>query len=191
MISNNLVRQFHNDGILLLAGEGNAALNATVTGNTVSNPDTSVASFHGMHFNIGTLPTDALFACLDVKNNSLANGANEVNGGVDLRMRQRQLTTVRLPGYGGANNDNTAVQTFLATTNGNAVTTILASNTVATGGGGFVGGAACAPPLAALPGNPVAQASQGVESAVAPESASQRVSGSTGIPGRGVCGHHA
>jgi hypothetical protein len=146
VISNNLVRQFHNDGILVLAGEGNAALNATVTGNTVSNPDASIASFHGMHFNIGTLPTDALPACLDVKNNSLTNAANEANGGVDLRMRQRQLTSVRLPGYAGANNDNTAVQTFLTATNSNAVTTILASNTVATGGGGYTGGAACLQP---------------------------------------------
>jgi len=146
VISSNLVRQFHNDGILLLAGEGNATLNATVTGNTVSNPDASIASFHGMHFNIGTLPTDALPACLDVKNNSLTNAANEANGGVDLRMRQRQLTSVRLPGYAGANNDNAAVQTFLTVTNSNAVTTILASNTVATGGGGYTGGAACPQP---------------------------------------------
>jgi hypothetical protein len=142
LISNNLVRQFHNDGILVLAGEGSATLNATVTGNTVTNPDNTIASFHGMHFNIGTLPTDNMLACLHVASNSLTTAGNEANGGVDLRMRQRQLTTVRLPGYGGANNDNAAVQTFLTGTNLNSVTTILASNTVATGGG-FVGGAAC------------------------------------------------
>jgi hypothetical protein len=146
VISNNLVRQFHNDGILLLAGEGDAALNATVTGNTVSNPDASVASFHGMEFNMGTLATDAGSHCLDVRNSTLTNAANEANGGVDLRMRQRQLTTVRLPGYVGANNDNAAVQTFLTVTNSNALTTILASNSVAGGGGGFVGGAACPQP---------------------------------------------
>ena len=146
LISNNLVRQFHNDGILILAGEGNAAFNVTLTGNTVSDPDTTPASFHGVHFNIGTLATDALQACLDVRNNALTNGANELNAGVDLRMRQRQLTTVRLPGYGGANNDNAAVQAFLTGANGNAVTTITASNSVATGGGGYVGGAACPQP---------------------------------------------
>jgi uncharacterized repeat protein (TIGR01451 family) len=157
VISNNQVRQFHNDGILLLAGEGNAALNATVTGNTVSNPDASIVSFHGMHFNIGTLPTDAVLACLDVKNNTLTNAANEANGGVDLRMRQRQLTTVRLPGYAGANNDNTAVQNFLTTTNGNAVTTILASNTVASGGGGYIGVAACSLPTVMAPAQEYAQ----------------------------------
>ncbi|NOH01782.1 MAG: cadherin-like domain-containing protein [Chloroflexi bacterium] len=148
LITNNLVRQFHNDGILILAGEGNAAFNVTMTGNTVSNPDATIVSFHGVHFNIGTLPTDALVACLDVRNNTLTNAANEANGGVDLRMRQRQLTTVRMPGYAGANNDNTAVQNFLIA-NGNAVTTILASNTVATGGGGYLntaGGAACPQP---------------------------------------------
>jgi VCBS repeat-containing protein len=152
VISNNLVRQFHNDGILILAGEGSAALNATVTGNTVSNPDASIASLHGIHFNIGTLPTDNMTACLDVKNNTLTNagadgtGGTPANGGVDLRIRQRQLTTVRLPGYAGANNDNAAVQNFLSVTNSNALTTIAASNTVAGGGGGYIGGAACAQP---------------------------------------------
>jgi hypothetical protein len=148
LISNNTVRQFHNDGILLVAGEGSATFNATVTGNTVTNPDNTIAPLHGIHFNIGTLPTDNMLACLDVKNNSLSTAGAEANGGVDLRMRQRQLTTVRLPGYGGANNDNTAVQNFLIA-NGNAVTTILASNSVAGGGGGYlntVGGAACAQP---------------------------------------------
>ena len=147
LITNNLVRQFHNDGILIQAGEGNAAFNVTMTGNTVSDPDASLASFHGVHFNIGTIsvPADALQACLDVRNNTLTNGANEPNGGVDLRMRQRQATTVRLPGYGAANNDNAAVQAFLMGTNGNAVTTILASNSVPTGGG-YVGGAACPQP---------------------------------------------
>jgi hypothetical protein len=146
LITNNLVRQFHNNGINIVGGEGNAAFNVTMTGNTVSNPDASAASFHGVEFNIGTLPTDALQACLDVRNNNLTNGANEPNGGVDLRMRQRQLTTVRLPGYAGANNDNVAVQTFLTVTNSNALTTILASNSVAGGGGGYVGGAACPQP---------------------------------------------
>ncbi|HKZ83155.1 MAG TPA: Ig-like domain-containing protein [Anaerolineae bacterium] len=187
VISNNLVRQFHNDGILLLAGEGNAALNATVTGNTVSNPDASIASFHGMHFNIGTLPTDALLACLDVKNNSLtgagADGDNGTpnNGGQDLRMRQRQLTTVRLPGYGGANNDNAAVQTFLTVTNGNAVTTIGAVNTVATGGGGFVGGAACSLPTVMATTQEYAQLDNQT-TAAAPRGAQIVANGGSGKP---------
>ena len=60
-----------------------------------------------------------------------------------MRVRQRQATTVKLPGYGGANNDNIAVQTYLSGRNGGG--TSLASNTVPTGGG-FVGGAGCALP---------------------------------------------
>ncbi len=161
VISNNTVRQFHNDGILLVAGEGSAAFNATVTGNTVTNPDSSIAPLHGMHFNIGTLPADNMLACLDVKNNSLSTAGAEGNGGVDLRMRQRQLTTVRLPGYAGAIGDNAAVQTFLTATNANTVTTILASNTTTavTPGGGYIGGTACPQPSASLPGPALAQES--------------------------------
>lgn len=144
LITNNTVRQFQNDGILILAGEGSAAFNVTMSGNTVSDPG-SIA-LHGVHFNIGTLPADNAVACLDVKNNTLTNAGKETNAGVDLRIRQRQLTQVRLPGYGGATNDNTAVQTFLTTSNTNALTSILASNSVATGGLGYVGGAACPQP---------------------------------------------
>jgi hypothetical protein len=51
---------------------------------------------------------------------------------VDLRLRQRRLTTVRLPGYTGLNNDKSAVQTYVSR---NTLTTVNASNTVSTGGG--------------------------------------------------------
>jgi hypothetical protein len=84
---------------------------------------------------------------MDVRTNTLTNAGDEGQGGVDFRLRQRQSTTIRLPGYGGANNDNAAVQAFES--GQNALTSILASNTVPTGGG-FVGGAACA--LPASPG---------------------------------------
>jgi hypothetical protein len=59
------------------------------------------------------------------------------NGGTDIRVGQRQNTTVNLPAYGGANNDNNAVQTFLASRNGGA--SLLASKTVGSGGNGFTG----------------------------------------------------
>ena len=39
----------------------------------------------------------------------------------DIRLRQRQATTVRLPGYGGANNDDAAVVAYL--TGRNTLTT--------------------------------------------------------------------
>jgi len=58
----------------------------------------------------------------------------------DLRLRQRQGTAVRLPGYAGANNNNAAVQTLLS--GQNTLGTVNASNTVPTGGG-YVSGASC------------------------------------------------
>ena len=60
----------------------------------------------------------------------------------DIRLRQRQSTTVRLPGYGGANNNDAAVVTYL--TGRNTLSTAAASNTVPTGGG-FIGGACIVP----------------------------------------------
>src|SRR5205085_6775639 len=52
-----------------------------------------------------------------------------------------------LPGYGGANNNDAAVVTYL--TGRNTLSTAAASNTVPTGGG-WVGGAACTQPSFAL-----------------------------------------
>ena len=107
LINNNKVRQFHNSGIELIGGESNnpastdLLFDATITNNTVSNPDNlSGASGHGIHINMGTLPTDKLSACMDVQNktpNGTIAGAGEDgdngtlnDGQFDLRMRQRQ-----------------------------------------------------------------------------------------------------
>jgi hypothetical protein len=56
----------------------------------------------------------------------------------DFRLRQRMATTVKLPGYAGANNDNAAVIAFVQSRNGGTPTGSV-SNTVPTGGG-FIGG---------------------------------------------------
>jgi hypothetical protein len=74
--------------------------------------------------------------------------SNSGSSGEDIRLRQRQTTTVRLPGYGGANNDNAAVATYLL--GRNTAVSAIAANTVVSGGGGFVGGAACTAPSFAL-----------------------------------------
>ena len=62
----------------------------------------------------------------------------------DIRLRQRFNTTIRLPGYGGANNDTTAVDSFVAGNNAGA--DVSSAHNVGGGGGGFVGGAACPTP---------------------------------------------
>jgi len=143
LITGNQLRQYNNFGISLTAGAaspgGSGTLNATVTGNTISNPGTSGFPMNGLLLNSGTNTGDAHQVCLAVSGNTLVGSG--AFGGVDIRLRQRMATTVRLPGYAGANNDNAAVQTFIQANNG-VTPTASAANSVPTGGG-FVGGAAC------------------------------------------------
>jgi hypothetical protein len=147
-VTNNRIYQYNNHAILLQGGDqlGNALnYQVTVTGNTVSNPGTINTDFNGIQLNNGIVSTDNFSSCVDIKTNTLTNsgkGAVSPNNN-DLRLRQRQSTTVRLPGYAGANNDNTAVQNFL--TGQNTLATVNATNTVPTGGG-YVGGASCTQP---------------------------------------------
>jgi uncharacterized repeat protein (TIGR01451 family) len=157
-ITNNQVFQYNNTGINMQFGDqstAGAAYNATVTGNTVSNPGNINTDFNGIQLNNGTVAaTDNFTTCADIGGAGVGNNVAGSGSGVtppnnaDIRLRQRQSTTVRLPGYGGANNDNTAVVTYL--TGRNTLTTAAASNTVPTGGG-FVGGAACTAPSFAGP----------------------------------------
>jgi hypothetical protein len=58
-------------------------------------------------------------------------------GDVDVRLRQRQNTTIRLPGYGGGATDTAMVQAFVAGNNGAGGTpTVLAQTGT---GGGYTG----------------------------------------------------
>jgi hypothetical protein len=147
LITGNQVRQYNNFGISLTAGNasvgGSGTLNATVTGNTVANPGTSGFPMNGVIVNSGTNTGDAHQVCVAMSGNSITGSG--AFGGTDFRLRQRFLTTVRLPGYAGANNDNPAVVTFEQGNNGGTPTGS-AANTVSTGGGGFVGGAGCPTP---------------------------------------------
>ena len=153
-VSGNQVRQYNNQGVLLQIGDntlgGNGTLNATVTGNVIAEPGTLVTAKNGIHLNAGTITGDNPTVCVDIGGagalaNSITGSGSGGAAGTDFRLRQRMLTTVRLPGYLGANNDNLAVQAFVQARNG-VTPTGLAQNTVSTGGGGFVGGAACPQP---------------------------------------------
>ena len=149
-ITNNAVYQYENYGIFLQAGNaslgGQGFLNATVTGNTIAQPSSTSFFQNGFHLNAGVssvAPSDAHNVCLTLSGNTMAGSG--ANGGTDFRLRQRFLTTVKLPGYAGANNDNAAVVAFVQANNPGAETGN-AANTVSTGGGGYVGGAPCATP---------------------------------------------
>ncbi len=145
-VRDNQVRQYNNFGILLQAGGsaqgGQGALSATVTGNTVQQVGTLGFPANGVNLNAGTNTGDAHAVCLDLRNNALAGSS--FGAATEFRLRQRFLTTVRIPGYAGGNADNAAVTAFVQANNGGA--TGGAANTVATGGGGFVGGAGCTQP---------------------------------------------
>jgi hypothetical protein len=144
-ITGNAVHQYGNFGIFLQTGGsaiiGGGSLKAIVTGNTVSNAGTLAFVKNGFHLNAGTLAGDTYQVCLTLggagalANNITGSGAG---GGTDFRLRQRQSTTVKLPGYAGANNDDAAVVAFVQSNNGGTPTGTVA-NTVPTGGG-YIGG---------------------------------------------------
>lgn len=127
------------------AAGGNGRLNATVTGNSITQPGSDAAAnagLLGLYLNIGTVTGDAHTACLDVSSNSITNfGQNRI------RPNERFLTTTYLPGYTGANNDNTAISNYFL--GRNPGTLINLNNNVSAGGGGYQntpGGAACPQP---------------------------------------------
>lgn len=142
-VSNNTIRQYGNFGVDVLAGGGAVAsagaVNTTITGNTVAQPGTLAFPKNGIQLNIGTVPGDTYAACGQITGNTV-NGSS-TGAGTDIRVRQRQNTTVRLPGYAGAAGDVAAVQTFLSGNNPTGPPTVSAS--VSGTGGGFVGGPAC------------------------------------------------
>ncbi|HWJ81682.1 MAG TPA: Ig-like domain-containing protein [Nocardioides sp.] len=155
-VDGNTIYGYNNFGVEFLAG-GSGTVQAgsfetRVTGNTVAQPGNTAGTLtvakQGVHYNIGTTVGDTFAACANITGNTLdQSGADTVPStpfNFDVRLRQRQATTIRLPGYGGLNNDNAAVATFVAGNN-SAGTSVTASNTVPTGGG-FTGGAACATP---------------------------------------------
>jgi len=151
-ITNNIVRRYNNNGIEIDVGDeitSPASVNFTVTGNTVAEPETTNA-LHGLYLNWGLTsgpPNDAMSICgaiggAGALKNTLTNAGVAANGGLDLYSHERFHVTTRYPGYAGANNDNTAVGTYL-----NGLNTMSAnfavSNNVSAGGGGYVGGATC------------------------------------------------
>ncbi|PZS36228.1 MAG: hypothetical protein DLM58_02200 [Pseudonocardiales bacterium] len=156
-VTGNTIRGYNNFGIEVLAGGGSTpqsgTINTTIIGNTITQPGNTAGTAsipkQGIHYNIGTVPGDTFQVCANIKTNDISSsGADSVPStiNVDVRMRQRQSTTIRLPGYAGANNDNTAVQNFIAANNNSpAGTTVLAQNNVAGGGGGFTGAGTTCP----------------------------------------------
>jgi hypothetical protein len=149
-VTGNSIRQCLDRGISVGASDGDGTLNLTVTGNTVAEL-VHPSSREGFFLNAGAFSpnvfgaTDSHSVCLDLGGagslaNSLTHGPSAT---ADFRLRQRFATTVRLPGYAGANNDTGAVVAFVSARNGGASGTAQAT---VPPGGGYVGGAGCPQP---------------------------------------------
>ncbi|HEX3084302.1 MAG TPA: Ig-like domain-containing protein, partial [Pyrinomonadaceae bacterium] len=159
-IDNNNIRQYGNSGILLQAGDISAGgtsgtvgdINATITNNTITEFNSNAASRNGIHVNLGTTSGDNTFMCVDVQNDSAATAGSTDSGlGSDYLLRQRQATTMRLPGYAGASgvpSAGTVVADVTSYIRGRNINGASSSVFVATpsAGGGYVGGATCTQP---------------------------------------------
>lgn len=140
-VLNNIIRQWGNGyGILVSTSEGSAAINATITGNNVKNPGTF--AINGIHAMAGATAADNGIMCLALTGNDATLSAGVPPGDTDIRIRQRFNTTIRLPGYAGANNNTVAVNTFVSGNNTGGPT-VSSTHNVGGGGFGYVGGAAC------------------------------------------------
>jgi hypothetical protein len=151
-ITNNTVRRYNNIGIEFDAGDEIATpgtVNLTLTGNTVAEPEAANA-LHGVYLDLGLQSTpvnDAMTICASVGgagglSNSITGSGVAANGGLDMRAFERFHVTTQLPGYGGANNSNASVVTYLSGRN-SAGAAISVTNNVSAGGGGYVNAVSC------------------------------------------------
>ncbi len=164
LIQNNQLRGYNSQGVLITAGGADeattglthdAAMNVTLQGNTIAEPGNNAAVFtsrNGVMLNAGTNPGDDYPICLNLTGNTV-NGSGADPGflgtGQDYRLRQRQSTTVRLPGYTGAATDAGATLVsdltgYLAPRTSGSFT--LTASAQSTGFLNTAGGAPCATP---------------------------------------------
>jgi VCBS repeat-containing protein len=148
-VANNQIRGYNNNGITVTAGGGSTpqsgTINTTITGNTIAQPGTTPGTItlpkQGVHLNIGTVPGDTFQACAAITGNTLAaSGADGVPAtgiDADVRLRQRQSSTIRLPGYAGSTTDTAAVQSFVAANNPGGASVLASVSSPP--GGGFTG----------------------------------------------------
>jgi hypothetical protein len=167
IIKDNTLRQINGSAsgaITVLMGDdvgfgdqGGGAFNVTIQGNNIQESGTTVNNAqHGILATIGVTSSGSLggdngVGCFNIGGAGvLANTITNFNMGSAvgsqnrIRINQRFHTTARFPGYGGSNNDNTALGTYLL--GRNTASNYANVNNVSQGGPGFTntpGGAAC------------------------------------------------
>jgi hypothetical protein len=156
LVSNNIIRQCFDRGILSEAGDGDSVLNLTVTGNTIDQ-QVAAGAREAIQTNYGITTTnvfgnvDTNVVCLQLGGagalaNTFSHGAGAPD---DFRLRKRFEATVRLPGYGGGTDQTVGsldqVVSFIRGQNtGSAGEPGSAAASGA--GGGYTGGGACTQP---------------------------------------------
>jgi hypothetical protein len=145
-VDNNRVSRVTQHGIYVSLQENSSGfntVNATVSNNRISNYNSAEAGFHGIMVQSGTTgaPPDGTddkgTICAAISGNTSIDGPDTPYSNHAIRVRQRYLTAFRMPGYTGANNDDTAVVNFIKGNNTVTGYTVSATNNVAGGGGGF------------------------------------------------------
>lgn len=184
-ITNNDVRQWKLLGINLVPRDGAATMNATVTGNTVGEPFDTINSGQAILFNGGPATTETGNSCVNIGGaGALANSfpGPFTPGILPLRVRQRAVNTVFLPGYAGGNTDTAAVIAYLSARNNNVGTTVTVNSPP---GGGFqntAGGVPCTAGAAPSIAPPDKETTPAPESASVSSSVSQPVNDITSRP---------
>ena len=126
-IQNNQVNQWYDQGIFInggSSGTGQGYMTAIVKGNTIGAGHWAPgAASDGILFGIGTTSGDTTKFCLTIGGSAAADKNTAVNVGDlansngDIRYRHRFDTNVGIIGYGGAQDDVAALETFLRANN--------------------------------------------------------------------------
>jgi hypothetical protein len=171
-VTNNTLTGVAGNGINYTGAQSNSSntSNLTIQGNSVTMTDPN-AAFGIQVSAFASNPGSASTVCAQIGGSGGLKNTVHVSAGPDIRVDSRfQNGSMRLPGYGGAAQDLTAVKTFVVgnnTTDANSTADISASTGLAPGGS-FVGGAACSLP-------PLLLADGGVESQVGARSSARNL----------------
>ena len=149
--SNKLYQYANTAGIYAINREGHPTTNLTITGNTIADPVST--ALWGLEIQAGaeSSPTvDSGKVCAAITGNSMTGSApTPANGGLsDFELDQMFGTTIELPGYTGANNNDDAVVSFVQgqnTPSGGTAPSGTVTNNVSGGGGGFINGSCPTP----------------------------------------------
>jgi YVTN family beta-propeller protein len=137
-VENNNLYQYNNAFGVRFETTSTVSLSAKFDNNTIASPSGGNRAT-GLLLDAGTATGDTNAVCFDGFSNHLTGSG--AAGNHDVVYRQRQSTTVRLPGYTGSATTAAAVQSFVAGLNPPSPDVLV---TIASTG--FTGGPACATP---------------------------------------------